>query len=196
MEDVSLVHIAERNLLGEVDAALLRGDAIEQVNERHHTPLLAAVLAGHADMTALLLERAANPNGCKRVSNGDTPLHVAARTGHAKLLELLLWHGAAVVRTPCTCGRRNTNHYGRESAGQHRRLWPSPHNSPGGSQACKERTPQSLPPGARPHGLAAHSRSAGEARGACTRAGHRETTLSLGRAAAVIEAAERSCRRR
>jgi len=106
MEDASLVQVAERNLLGEVDAALLRGDAIEQVNERHHTPLLAAVLAGHADMTALLLERAANPNGCKRVSNGDTPLHVAARTGHAKLLELLLWHGAALVRTHC----------GRESA--------------------------------------------------------------------------------
>jgi hypothetical protein len=117
MEDASLVQVAERNLLDEVDAALLRGDAIEQVNERHHTPLLAAVLAGHADMTALLLERAANPNGCKRVSNGDTPLHVAARTGHAKLLELLLWHGAALVRMPCTCGRRNTNHCGRESAG-------------------------------------------------------------------------------
>ena len=95
---LSLVQVAERNLLEEVDAALLRGDAMEQINERHHTPLLAAVLGGHVDMAQLLLERAANPNGCKRVSNGDTPLHVAARTGHVRLLQLLLWHGAELVR--------------------------------------------------------------------------------------------------
>eukprot|EP00727_Mastigamoeba_balamuthi_P005658 m51a1_g1711 hypothetical protein (1300) ;mRNA; f:530732-535140 len=55
-------------------------------------PLILACHYGHVDAVEILLSSGASPEHCMRTT-GDTPLHVAARTGNAAVAKLLLkWH--------------------------------------------------------------------------------------------------------
>ncbi|KAG7097239.1 hypothetical protein E1B28_004610 [Marasmius oreades] len=52
-------------------------------------PLSIASLSGHVEVVLLLLERGAQ---CIANSNGEYPMHLAARTGHVRVCEVLLHH--------------------------------------------------------------------------------------------------------
>jgi ankyrin repeat protein len=61
-------------------------------NARGVTPLHGAAARGHLDTARLLLEAGADPNA--RDINGDTPLHLAARSHDAALREMLTAGGS------------------------------------------------------------------------------------------------------
>ncbi|KAJ1986639.1 Glycerophosphocholine phosphodiesterase [Dimargaris cristalligena] len=52
-----------------------------------NTPLTVAAKLGFTDIIKFLLERGANPNAADK--DGETPIHYAAREGHAQVLRLL-----------------------------------------------------------------------------------------------------------
>ena len=67
------------------------------------TPLIAAAVHGNVDVTKLLLERGADPNG--RGRDGGTALHAAAFLGHSDVVETLI-AGGAEAGTPNNEGHR------------------------------------------------------------------------------------------
>lgn len=63
-------------------------------NELGVSPIHAAVAAGNLVITALLLEKGANPN--VQQSNGATPLHAAVFSNNLTMTELLIKYNASV----------------------------------------------------------------------------------------------------
>ena len=87
-------HYAVHNADYRVFGWLKRHDAdIEHRNRQDRTPVLA-VGAGSLANTACLLEH--EFNATKIYANGITPLHMAAYSGHADVVKLLIQHGADV----------------------------------------------------------------------------------------------------
>ena len=66
---------------------------------RERTALIEAIIAGHTDIVALLLQNGADPNGESKVSVDQghvLPLHAAVRSGRPAILAMLLAAGADV----------------------------------------------------------------------------------------------------
>ncbi len=89
--------IHESARLGEV-AALQRqideGAAIESLDDRGDTPLIAAAYAGQLEATRRLLDAGAKVDG--RSNRGMTALHAAAYMGHRDTVTLLIERGANI----------------------------------------------------------------------------------------------------
>jgi uncharacterized protein len=80
--------------LDKVRALIDEGAAIDAQSERGETPLILAVLEGHAAVAELLITNGADVMA--RNERGLTPLHAAAYSGSAEMAQLLLDHGAAL----------------------------------------------------------------------------------------------------
>jgi ankyrin repeat protein len=97
--DTALLAACRGGHLDIVRAALARGARNDPHPSFGQTALQAAVDAGHTDCAALILATAA-PSAADAVianhedPNKESPLHVAARRGDARMAELLLHHGA------------------------------------------------------------------------------------------------------
>jgi ankyrin repeat protein len=78
--------------LQKVRALIDEGAAIDARSDRGETPLILAILKGHADVVGLLIARGADVMA--RNERGLTPLHAAAYSGSADVARLLLDHGA------------------------------------------------------------------------------------------------------
>lgn len=89
------VHAAAFSGKPEVLRAVLAGggDANVRNPATGATPLVSALLSPNASQYAVLLEAGADPDLAD--NNGDTPLHVAARTNHGRALLDLLARGAS-----------------------------------------------------------------------------------------------------
>ena len=70
------------------------GAEIDAPGENGETPLILAILEGHADVAELLIAHGADVMA--RNERGLTPLHAAAYSGSAEVARLLLDHGAAL----------------------------------------------------------------------------------------------------
>jgi cytohesin len=91
----SALHLAAfSGVPGAVELLLDRGAPIDARarSKFKNTPLQAALLAGQATTTKLLLDRGADP--LVRQARGVTPLHEAAVSGRRDLVDLLLAAGA------------------------------------------------------------------------------------------------------
>jgi uncharacterized protein len=77
-----------------VRALIGEGAVIDAQSDRGETPLILAILGGHADVAELLIARGADVMA--RNERGLTPLHAAAYSGNAEMALLLLDHGAAL----------------------------------------------------------------------------------------------------
>jgi ankyrin repeat protein len=80
--------------LEKVRALIDQGATIDAQSERGETPLILAILEGHADVVELLIARGADVMA--RNERGLTPLHAAAYSGNVELARFLLDHGAAL----------------------------------------------------------------------------------------------------
>jgi hypothetical protein len=67
---------------------------VNQLGGYFGTPLHASVLAGHTEVSQLLVEHGANTNS--RCADNHTPLHHASTRGHLGIAKSLLDHGADV----------------------------------------------------------------------------------------------------
>lgn len=89
------VHESAR--LGEV-AALERqidaGAAIDSLDDRGDTPLIAAAYTGQLETARRLLDAGAKVDG--RSDRGMTALHAAAYSGHRDIVDVLIDHGADI----------------------------------------------------------------------------------------------------
>ena len=105
IEEGAQVSVSQAVQCGHVDATkslIQQGADLEQVEaEWASPPLLSAVYSENFEIAQMLLEAGANPNvqtsvyySRQGVSGGDTPLHWAVSDGAAKLVKLLLSHGA------------------------------------------------------------------------------------------------------
>jgi ankyrin repeat protein len=88
--------------LEKVRALIDEGAEIDARGENGETPLILAILGGHADVTELLIGLGADVMA--RNARGLTPLHAAAYSGSAELARLLLDHGAALEDTANVSG--------------------------------------------------------------------------------------------
>jgi len=75
-----------------VERLLAEGAEIDARGENGETPLILAILEGHADVAELLVAHGADVMA--RNERGLTPLHAAAYSGSADVARLLLDHGA------------------------------------------------------------------------------------------------------
>ncbi len=78
----------------EVRECLDKGENINTTDEDGETPLHWAAAAGHAGITALLIERGADVNAVDE--DGETPLYLAAYWGKTAAATVLLVHGADI----------------------------------------------------------------------------------------------------
>ena len=85
---------ASRGDLAAIEALLVEGAEIDARGEDGETPLIRAILEGHADVAELLIVHGADV--MVRNERGLTPLHAAAYSGSAEAVRLLLDHGAAL----------------------------------------------------------------------------------------------------
>ncbi|EOD32206.1 hypothetical protein EMIHUDRAFT_202849 [Emiliania huxleyi CCMP1516] len=91
--DISSLHDAAAR----GDASLLRSRlmhssaVVDELDERHLTPLHVACLRGQAAAAAVLLERGADADATD--AHGSTPLHLAALGAHTQIAELLVAAG-------------------------------------------------------------------------------------------------------
>jgi len=79
-----------------VRALVDAGANVNAIRGPFTTVLYDAVFARHVEVAELLLERGADVNGYLPVTNLKTHLHIAAGTGNAAMLRVLLKHGARV----------------------------------------------------------------------------------------------------
>uniref|UniRef100_A0A1I8AX76 ANK_REP_REGION domain-containing protein n=1 Tax=Meloidogyne hapla TaxID=6305 RepID=A0A1I8AX76_MELHA len=70
-----------------------RKSFLEQRTRNGFTPLHIAIYKGEKEATITLLSSGANPNGVQPIGV-PPPLHLAAMTGNAELIEILISHGA------------------------------------------------------------------------------------------------------
>eukprot|EP00284_Hemiselmis_tepida_P006946 CAMPEP_0174939348 /NCGR_PEP_ID=MMETSP1355-20121228/66289_1 /TAXON_ID=464990 /ORGANISM="Hemiselmis tepida, Strain CCMP443" /LENGTH=344 /DNA_ID=CAMNT_0016186359 /DNA_START=18 /DNA_END=1048 /DNA_ORIENTATION=+ len=83
---------------GHVDSVkhlLNAGARVDAQTHNGNTALLLAAACGHIDCCRVLVRSKANVNMVCEF-DGDTPLHRAVREGHAKIVTLLIDHGAVV----------------------------------------------------------------------------------------------------
>jgi hypothetical protein len=99
-QGVGALNLAARHGDSEMVRSLLRTYPDESPgSSSERTALIEAIIGGHADIVAILLQNGANPNG---VSNVDavaghmTPLHAAVRSESPDIVNLLLKAGADV----------------------------------------------------------------------------------------------------
>jgi ankyrin repeat protein len=90
--DVTVLDVAEAGTLEDVRKLVDAGGNVNMASndERHLSPLHAAVMRQHLEMVAFLLSKGADPNA--RTSAGGTALHLASDS--VQLTELLLRQGA------------------------------------------------------------------------------------------------------
>jgi ankyrin repeat protein len=85
---------ASQGDLAAIEVLLAEGAEMDGRGENGETPLILAVLKGHADVVELLIARGANVMA--RNERGLTPLHAAAYSGNAGIAGFFLDHGAAL----------------------------------------------------------------------------------------------------
>ena len=88
--------VSQAVMAGDMEAVrklVTAGESIEEPDEVHGTPLIAAILDEQHEIVRLLLELGANPNGPDH-SDWDTPLTTAAMNRDVEAVQLLLGHGA------------------------------------------------------------------------------------------------------
>ena len=90
----ALTWAANRNYEEGVRCLLEAGADVDSANIHGKTPLIEAALAGNATIVKLLLRRGADANAAlssdEYQSDGDTALALAARRGHAEVVQALL----------------------------------------------------------------------------------------------------------
>jgi hypothetical protein len=91
---------AARGNLTKVEARLMSGENLEGRHQSTgRTPLVEAVIAGHLDVAALLLDRGADPEAaCTAV--GLTALGWAVSQEHVEIARLLVDHGVTIDGSP------------------------------------------------------------------------------------------------
>ncbi|CAG9761235.1 unnamed protein product [Ceutorhynchus assimilis] len=95
------LHLAAKNGQNKIVKVLLLCDAgMELKNYEGHTPLYLAAEGGHHKVVSTLLENGANPNALNaitaRISNKETPLHMACYNNDVRSVELLLKFGTSI----------------------------------------------------------------------------------------------------
>lgn len=91
----ALMRVARAGDITFVKLFLLKGAKIDAVDTKGATALMYAVVAGKADVVALLLQNGSLVDPMER-RKGFTPLMIAAEHGHADIVKLLLDAGADV----------------------------------------------------------------------------------------------------
>jgi len=92
--DCQLFYSAQEGAIGKVRRLLAAGAVMDFRDEDGATALHAAVVAGHEDVAALLLEKGVDAEA--RDNKGDTPLQHAAECRSLGVVEVLLRAGADV----------------------------------------------------------------------------------------------------
>ncbi|KAF0702256.1 hypothetical protein AaE_016039 [Aphanomyces astaci] len=98
----SAVFLASKNGHGNIVKLLVKYDAnVNQPNNLGWTPLIAAAVGRHVNVSQVLLEAKADPNGSIPLQ-GLTALYIAASDGNEELVTLLLhYHADVALRTNC-----------------------------------------------------------------------------------------------
>lgn len=91
------LHIAVRaGRVKNVDLLLKHGAIIDATDDSGRTALHVAVDSEMSTVLELLLKKGANPNASSPDKSMEPPLHIAARAGRDKSVEMLLEHGADI----------------------------------------------------------------------------------------------------
>ncbi|OIW27882.1 hypothetical protein CONLIGDRAFT_453437 [Coniochaeta ligniaria NRRL 30616] len=85
--DERLIEAADENDMGTILKLLGRGANVRATDKWRWTPLHMAAYAGYEDISRLLIEHGAELD--VRTVDGETPLKLAERNGHAKVVQLI-----------------------------------------------------------------------------------------------------------